>query len=109
MAAFKSFPLYLGKNGICGVSGLLYPLKKKKGRNFLSCKQSRHQHVKKISLMQVAHFIENFTGTEDTSGVSAPLPPPSPKGTRPRPAEGGGLRVTGVNQHKTKLLGDSMI
>ena len=77
MAAFKSFPLYLGKNGIW-CFGLVIS-SKNKGRNFLSCKQSRHQHVKKISLMQVAHFIKNFTGTEDTRGASAPLPPPAPR------------------------------
>lgn len=59
----------------------------KKGINVLSFKQSRCQHVKKISLMQVAHFIKNFTGTQDTKQLCVhttvtPLPP-QPRGHVP--------------------------
>ena len=64
--------------------------------------------------MQVALFIKNFMGTEDTKQlVFTPLrnhPTPSPTGTCP-PGWGRGVRAQGnMNQlTQTKLLGNSMI
>ena len=63
MAAFQGLDLTREKRHLW-YSGLVISFKK--GINFLSFKQSLCQRVKKISLMQVAHFIKNFTGTQDT-------------------------------------------
>lgn len=46
--------------------------------------------------MQVAHFIKNFTGTEDTKQrVRTTVTPPAPRALAHLGR--GGLRVTGVN------------